>query len=77
MAQQIILPRLSDMEDEGTVSEWLVAVGDDVEIGTPIVAIEMSKAMVEVEATHAGKVARLVAQPGETIKIGQPLLELE
>ena len=77
MPQQIILPRLSDMEDEGSISEWLVQVGDVVQVGTPIVSMEMSKAIADVEATHAGKVAKLLAEPGATVKIGQPLLELE
>jgi pyruvate dehydrogenase E2 component (dihydrolipoamide acetyltransferase) len=73
VAQEIIMPRLSDSMEEGTVLQWLVAEGDRVEIGQPLVEIETDKATVTYEADTAGVVLALKVNEGATVPLGAPI----
>ena len=55
---QILMPQLNDAGDPGSVHEIFVAVGDLVSVGQAVMAVEMEKAIIEIEATEAGTVAR-------------------
>jgi acetyl/propionyl-CoA carboxylase alpha subunit/acetyl-CoA carboxylase carboxyltransferase component len=58
---------------QGTVVALQVAVGDEVRVGQGLVILEAMKMEHVVEATVAGVVRALVAQPGETFMEGDPL----
>jgi pyruvate dehydrogenase E2 component (dihydrolipoamide acetyltransferase) len=60
------------MED-GTVLHWLVAEGDRVEVGQPLVEIETDKATVTYEADAAGVVMALNVSEGATVPLGAPI----
>ena len=62
--------------EEATVVEWLIAPGDIVTVGQPIVEIETDKTTLEMESTESGKVAALMAQAGDVVSVGRPLCEL-
>jgi pyruvate dehydrogenase E2 component (dihydrolipoamide acetyltransferase) len=66
----VVMPRLSDSMEEGTILKWLKAEGDDVARGDELVEIETDKATMTYEADTAGTLA-IVAQEGETLPIGQ------
>lgn len=59
--------------EEGTVLEWLVAEGDPVEVGQPLVEIETDKATVIYEADAAGVVLALNVSAGATVPVGAPI----
>jgi pyruvate dehydrogenase E2 component (dihydrolipoamide acetyltransferase) len=67
------MPRLSDSMEEGTVLRWLVARGDPVEVGQPLVEIETDKATVTYEAEVAGVILALNVSEGATVPLGAPL----
>jgi pyruvate dehydrogenase E2 component (dihydrolipoamide acetyltransferase) len=67
---EILLPRLSDSMDEGTILQWLKSVGDRVALGDELVEIETDKAAMIFEASAAGVVVELVAAEGATLPIG-------
>lgn len=71
MSEAILMPRLGETTDEGTISQWLVAVGDQVELGQALVLIESDKAEVEVESVAEGTLLRIVAAPGATVPAGE------
>jgi len=73
MAVDIVMPRLSDSMDEGTVLEWLVAVGNEVRRGQPLVEIETDKATMTYESDVEGVLLEIVVGPGETAALGQPI----
>jgi pyruvate dehydrogenase E2 component (dihydrolipoamide acetyltransferase) len=70
MALEIVMPRLSDSMEEGTIVQWLVRPGDNVEEGQPLVEVETDKASVVYEAQAAGVVLELRASEGECIRVG-------
>jgi pyruvate dehydrogenase E2 component (dihydrolipoamide acetyltransferase) len=66
----VVMPRLSDSMEEGTVLQWLKAVGDEVAVGDELVEIETDKANMAYESDVAGTLTEIVAQEGETLPIG-------
>ena len=54
MAADIVMPRLSDSMEEGTILNWMKSVGDEVAVGDELVEIETDKANMVYEADAAG-----------------------
>jgi pyruvate dehydrogenase E2 component (dihydrolipoamide acetyltransferase) len=73
MALEIVMPRLSDSMEEGTILRWLVAEGDSVEAGQPLVEVETDKATVTHEADAAGVVLALTIGEGASVPVGAPI----
>jgi pyruvate dehydrogenase E2 component (dihydrolipoamide acetyltransferase) len=70
MASRVVMPKLSDTMEEGKILRWLKQEGDKVETGQTLAEVETDKATVEMEAYTNGTIRKLVAAPGDTIKIG-------
>jgi len=66
----VVMPRLSDSMEEGTILQWLKAIGDEVAVGDELVEIETDKANMAYEADVAGTLTEIVAAEGETLPIG-------
>ncbi len=66
----VVMPRLSDSMEEGTILQWLKSVGDQVALGDELVEIETDKANMAYESDVAGKLTEIVAEEGETLPIG-------
>ncbi|WP_031235578.1 pyruvate dehydrogenase complex E1 component subunit beta [Asticcacaulis sp. AC402] len=74
----ILMPALSPTMEEGTLSKWLVKVGDDISAGQVIAEIETDKATMEVEAVDEGKVEAILVEAGtEGVKVNTPIARLE
>src|SRR5436190_16601760 len=67
----VVMPRLSDSMEEGTILRWLKAPGDAVERGEELVEIETDKANMVYEADAEGTLIELVAAEGDTLPIGE------
>lgn len=59
----------------GRVLKVLVAEGDEVERGTPLVVVEAMKMENELRATGAGKVTKVFVKPGQTVEGGAKLVQ--
>jgi pyruvate dehydrogenase E2 component (dihydrolipoamide acetyltransferase) len=68
----VVMPRLSDSMEEGTILRWLKGDGEQVERGEELVEIETDKATVPYMADMSG-VLRILAAAGETLPIGRPI----
>jgi len=66
----VVMPRLSDSMEEGTILRWLVSSGDSVSRGDEIVEIETDKANMTYEADASGTL-EIVASEGDTLPIGE------
>ncbi len=69
----VVMPRLSDSMEEGTILQWLKQLGDDVAVGDELVEIETDKANMAYEADVAGTLSEILVQEGETVAIGTPI----
>ena len=74
MPVEIVMPRLSDSMEEGTILQWFVSEGDAVAAGEPLVEVETDKASVTYESEHDGTVLRLGAQVGDSVAVGAVLV---
>lgn len=77
MPRQMLMPKLDERQSDVTVATWLVKVGDKVSAGKSVVAVETDKVTVDVESMVEGRVTRLLVEPGDVVKVGQPILEVE
>ena len=74
MPIEILMPALSPTMEEGTLSEWLVKEGDQVNSGDIMAEIETDKATMEVEAVDEGIIAKILVQGGaEGVKVNTPI----
>ena len=62
---------------DAEIVSWHVAEGDHVVVDQPLVAVETAKAVVEIPSPQAGRIAQLLARPGERVAVGAPLLLFE
>src|SRR5829696_6277553 len=74
--REVVMPRLSDSMEEGTILSWLKQVGDEVAVGDQLVEIETDKANMAYEADEAGVLQEILAQVGETLPIGAPIARI-
>jgi len=72
----ILMPQAGQSMEEGTIAAWHVKPGDQIKKGQIIFDVETDKATVEVEATDAGRLARIVLPEGGTIEVLQPVAYL-
>ena len=71
MASDVVMPRLSDSMEEGTVLKWLVEEGGEVKRGEPLVEIETDKANMTYEADTDGVLVEVIAAEGDTLAVGE------
>ncbi|MCC6534496.1 MAG: 2-oxo acid dehydrogenase subunit E2 [Burkholderiales bacterium] len=71
------LPDLGEGLQEAEIVQWHVAVGDEVGADQPMVSVETAKALVDIPAPYAGKVAKLFGKPGDIAHLGAPLIGFE
>jgi pyruvate dehydrogenase E2 component (dihydrolipoamide acetyltransferase) len=72
----VVMPRLSDSMEEGTILAWLKQVGEEVALGEELVEIETDKANMAYEADVAGRLTEILAAEGETLPIGSPIARI-
>ena len=71
MATEIVMPRLSDSMEEGTILRWIKSQGDEVAVGDELVEIETDKANMVYESDAAGTLTEILAEEGDTLPIGE------
>jgi pyruvate dehydrogenase E2 component (dihydrolipoamide acetyltransferase) len=76
LAADVVMPRLSDSMEEGTILQWLKAVGDEVKRGDELVEIETDKANMTYEATDEGVLIEIIAGEGDTLPIGEVIARI-
>jgi pyruvate dehydrogenase E2 component (dihydrolipoamide acetyltransferase) len=76
MSVDVVMPRLSDSMEEGTILRWLKSPGEDVALGEELVEIETDKANMVYEAPAAGSLIEIVGGEGDTLPIGDVIARL-
>ncbi len=71
------MPQLGESVTEGTISQWLVSVGDKVSKYDPIAEITTDKVNAEVPSSFSGKITALLAEEGDTLPVGKVMCSIE
>jgi len=76
MATDILMPKMGESVQEGTILRWLKQPGDQVERDEVIAEISTDKVDTEIPSPSAGTLLEIVAQEGETIGVGNVIARL-
>jgi pyruvate dehydrogenase E2 component (dihydrolipoamide acetyltransferase) len=71
------LPDVGEGLTEAEIVSWKVEVGDTVSVNQIIVEIETAKSLVELPCPFAGVVTQLLANEGDTVNVGSPIIGVE
>ncbi|WP_445162318.1 dihydrolipoamide acetyltransferase family protein [Mycobacterium sp. Dal123C01] len=74
--REFFVPDLGEGLRDVTISEWNVAVGDDVELNHKLCTVETNKAEVEIPTPYAGRIVELGGQQGATLDVGALLVAI-
>ncbi|MDQ4044888.1 MAG: hypothetical protein M3173_05500, partial [Chloroflexota bacterium] len=67
---EVIMPKMGDAMEEGTLLKWLKNPGDEVAEGDPIAEIETDKVTLEIEASEGGFLTNRLVEEGDIVPIG-------
>ena len=72
MATEVFIPKMTDFMEEAVIVSWLVAEGDHVDEGQPLLELETDKATVEMESPATGYLVGIRPDiiAGATIPVG-------
>ena len=73
----VSMPQMGISVSEGTILEWRKSVGDPVESDETICDVTTDKVDVEIPCPATGVLARIVAEPGDTVPVGEPIAEID
>jgi len=72
-SEEVKLPALGESVTEGTVTRWLKAVGDDVEMDEALLEVSTDKVDTEIPSPVAGKLLEIRVNEDETVEVGAVL----
>ena len=77
MSTEVVMPRMGETVDEGTVNSWHKAVGDPVAEGEPLLEIGTDKVDTDIPAPASGRLAEIRVRQDETVPVGTVLAVIE
>ena len=69
MAVEVVMPRMGETVDEGTVNEWFKQVGDAVAAGEPLLENGTDKVDTEIPAPASGILSEIRVPQGQTVPV--------
>ncbi|MEP6649837.1 MAG: biotin/lipoyl-containing protein, partial [Lapillicoccus sp.] len=69
----VTMPALGESVTEGTVTRWLKAEGDTVEVDEPLLEVSTDKVDTEIPSPVAGVVSTILVQEDEVVPVGADL----
>jgi pyruvate dehydrogenase E2 component (dihydrolipoamide acetyltransferase) len=73
MANKILMPKLSPTMEEGQISRWLKAEGDEIEANETIAEVDTDKATMEMTSLEPGTLLKIIVPAGDNAKLGQTI----
>ena len=77
MKIDVVMPKMGESLQEGTILKWLKKEGETIERDEMILEISTDKVDTEVPAPAAGILYKIFAQENETIEVGKKIAEIE
>ena len=74
---EIKVPELAESITEGTISQWLINIGDKVTKGDSVVELETDKVNIELNAEYSGVVSKLLKETGDIVEVGDVIAIIE
>lgn len=71
------LPDVGEGLEDAEIVQWKVSVGQEIDVNQAIVEIETAKALVELPSPFAGTVIKLLAQEGQVVRVGAPIIQIK
>ncbi len=71
------LPDVGEGLEDAEIVQWKVSLGQEIEVNQAIVEIETAKALVELPSPFAGTVIKLLAQEGQVVRVGAPIIQIK
>jgi len=77
MAVEVVLERISDDMEYGTIARWLKHEGDRVVAGEIIVEVEAEKVTLELAAPTSGVLRSIFAVQGDEVRVDTPIAVID
>ena len=74
MSETVKMPALGESVTEGTVTRWLKAVGDTVEVDEPLLEVSTDKVDTEIPSPVAGTIEKILVEEDEDAEVGADLV---
>jgi len=72
----VTMPKLGESVTEGTITAWLKAVGDRVEIDDPLFEVSTDKVDSEIPSPFQGTLLDILVEAGQTVPVATPLARI-
>jgi len=69
--EEILMPKLGESVNEGTITTWLVKEGDHVNEYDPIAEVMTDKVNAEIPSSYTGTIKEIVVEEGVTVQIDE------
>ncbi len=73
MADELVMPRLSDTMERGTIARWIKQEGEAFTNGDVLAEIETDKALMELSAYDDGVILKILVPDGGEAELGAPI----
>jgi 2-oxoglutarate dehydrogenase E2 component (dihydrolipoamide succinyltransferase) len=77
MATELKIPVVGESITEVQIGEWLKSEGDEIKPDEPLAVIDSEKTTFELPAPEGGRLAKILHQAGDTVKIGETIAQIE
>ena len=74
---EVSMPKMGISVSEGTILAWRKQPGDWIEADETIADVTTDKVDVEIPSPTNGRLARIIAEPGDTVPVGEPIAEID
>ena len=73
MTYPVNVPQLTETMEEATVTKWYKAAGERIQKREALYQVETDKSTMDVESVDAGFLCSILAEAGQTVKVGQKI----
>jgi pyruvate/2-oxoglutarate dehydrogenase complex dihydrolipoamide acyltransferase (E2) component len=77
MQVEVVMPRLGQEMEKGTIIEWYKKEGDRVDKLEPLFLVDTEKATIDVESEVAGVLKKILVRENEEAPVGQVVALIE
>lgn len=74
---ELKVPAVGESISEVQIAEWLKSEGDEIKPDEPVAVIDSEKTTFDLPAPEGGRLAKILHQAGETVKVGEAIAQIE